>query len=55
MAPLLWYEYELHELTQIMTQRVPNYAYPLNAICFKAADAGSAEDKILKSCEIKSQ
>ena len=53
LAPLLWEEFTLHELTEIMRQKDQLFAQLLNSICVKTPVKDSEEDIMLKSCEVK--
>ena len=51
-APNGWEKMQLHELTQIMRQKIKFFARCLNKICTSVPEDGSEEDIMLKSCEL---
>ena len=53
MEPLLWHEFKFLEVIQIIRQKDSILFCLLGATQVTASDAGSAEDRILQSHEIK--
>ena len=52
MAPNGWEDMQLHELTQIWRQRDTDFAECLNNIHRATPEENSAEDILLKNCEL---
>ena len=53
LAPILWHNFKIHELTEMMWQKDKEFAAMLNAVCIKVTDEHSNEDLMLHSCELK--
>ena len=52
MAPLLWDDFVIHELTDVVLQKDTVFADALNRIWKHVPDRGSADDIMLKSREL---
>ena len=53
LAPILWHNFKIHELTEVMWQKSKEFAAMLNAVCVKVPDDHSNEDLILLSHDLK--
>ena len=53
IAPNGWEQMQLHELTQSMRQKDIKFVNCLDKICTTIPLAGSEEDRMLQTCELK--
>ena len=53
MAPLLWNDFEIHELTEVMRQKDKAFADALNRIHKHPAERDSPDDLMLRSRELE--
>ena len=52
LAPLLWDDFIIHELDEVMPQKDIRFAHTLNKIHICASEPDSLEDILLRSCEL---